>query len=274
MSLQVQQLRSNLSRLSTEPWVISRDELALTEELLGSGGYGEVRVALFQGLRVAAKCLHSIIASDYNLRLFSREMSIAAQVRHPNLLLFIGATSTQGQSPIILTELMPTSLHAQLQRAQLSQQQIKCIAIDVSCGLRYLHEKKPDPIVHRDVSSPNVLMQPFGAGSWRAKVSDYGSANFVCQVTNASVYPGNPAYSAPEANFPTRHSTKMDVYSFGVLLTEMSLHEPPKTTHEGRVEQFKMVPWDALADIIDTCTDPSPDQRPSLARVMERLRRL
>ena len=203
MSLQVQELRSNLSRLSTEPWVISREELTLTEELLGSGGYGEVRVALFQGLRVAAKCLHSIIASDYNLRLFSREMSIAAQVRHPNLLLFIGATSTQGQSPIILTELMPTSLHAQLQRAQLPQQQIKAIAIDVSCGLRYLHEKKPDPIVHRDVSSPNVLMQPFGAGSWRAKVSDYGSANFVCQVTNASVYPGNPAYSAPEAKFPS-----------------------------------------------------------------------
>ena len=231
-------------------------------------------MALFQGLRVAGKCLHSIIASDYNLRLFSREMSIAAQVHHPNLLLFIGATSTQGQFPIILTELMPTSLHAQLQGAQLPQQQIKSIAIDVSCGLRYLHEKKPDPIVHRDVSSPNVLMQPFGAGSWRAKVSDYGSANFVCQVTNASVYPGNPAYSAPEAKFPVRHSTKMDVYSFGVLLTEMCLHEPPKTTHEGRDGQFKMVPWDALADIIDACTDPSPDQRPSLSRVMERLRRL
>ena len=86
----------------------------LTEELLGSGGYGEVRVALFRGMRVAAKCLHKIIASDYNLRLFSREMSIAAQVRHPNLLLFIGATSTRGQSPIILTELMPTSLHDEL----------------------------------------------------------------------------------------------------------------------------------------------------------------
>ena len=109
-SLQVQQLRSNLSQLSTDPWVISTEELTLTDEKLGSGGYGEVRVALFQGLRVAAKCLHSIIASDYNLRLFSREMSIAAQVRHPNLLLFIRATSTQGQSPIISTQLMPTSL--------------------------------------------------------------------------------------------------------------------------------------------------------------------
>ena len=47
-----------------------------------------------------------------------------------------------------------------------------------------------------------------------------------------------------------------------------------KTTHENRVEQFKMVPWDTLASIIDMCTDPSPDQRPSLASVMERLRRL
>ena len=105
-------------------------------------------------------------------------MGIAAQVRHPNLLLFIGATSTQGQSPIILTELMPTSLHAQLQRARLSQQQIKSIAIDVSCGLRYLHEKKPSPIVHRDVSSPNVLMQPFGASSWRGQ----GLGLWLCQL--------------------------------------------------------------------------------------------
>ena len=66
-------------------------------------------------------------------------------------------------------------------------------------------------------------------------------------------------------------STKIDVYSFGVFLTEMCLHQPPKTTHEGRIEQFKMVAWDDLTSIIDLCTDSSPDQRPSLTRVMESL---
>ena len=136
MSLQVQQLRFNLSQISTESWRISREELILIKELLGTGAYGEVRVAIFRGMSVAAKFIHKIIASIYNLHLFSRQMSIAAQVRHSNLLLFIGATSTQGQYPIILTELMPTSLHAELQRGSISQQQIKSIALDVSCRLR------------------------------------------------------------------------------------------------------------------------------------------
>ena len=221
--MQVQELRSNLSRLSTEPWVISREELTLTEELLGSGAYEEVRVALFQGLHVAAKCLHNVIISDYNLRIFSREMSIASRLRHPNLLLFIGAT--KGRSPIILTELMTTSLRAELSHHPLSNRQIKSIAMDVACGLNYLHQWKPHPIIHRDVSSPNILLKPSGANSWEAKVSDYGSANSIQQISSYSIAPGNPAYTAPEARFPDDHTPKMDVYSFGVLLFEMSLHE-------------------------------------------------
>ena len=77
VSLQVQQLhvRSNLSQLSTEAWVIS---ITLTEELLGSGAQGVVRIALFQGLRLAAKPLHTVIISDYNLCIFSHEMTTAS----------------------------------------------------------------------------------------------------------------------------------------------------------------------------------------------------
>ena len=88
--------------------MISREELTMPENLLGSGAYGEVRIAIFRELRVAAKCLHYTIISDYNLRIFSPEMTIASQLCHPNLLLFIGAI-TQGHSPIILTELMAKS---------------------------------------------------------------------------------------------------------------------------------------------------------------------
>ena len=95
-------------------WVVRREEVELTEEVLGRGGWGEVKVAKFRGLRVAAKFLHDMIISEYNEQLFSREMTIAAKIRHPNLLLFIGATR-EGEA-VILTELMPTSLRRELQR--------------------------------------------------------------------------------------------------------------------------------------------------------------
>ena len=95
-------------------WVVRRKEIGLTEEVLGRGGWGEVKVAKFRGLRVAAKFLYNLILSDYNRQLFSREMTMAAKIRHPNLLLFIGATR-EGES-FILTELMPTSLCRELER--------------------------------------------------------------------------------------------------------------------------------------------------------------
>ena len=100
-------------------WVVRREEVELTEEVLGRGGWGEVKVAMFRGLRVAAKFLHDMIISDYNQQLFSREMTIAAKIRHPNLLLFIGATR-EGEA-VILTELMPTSLRRELQRRNMTR---------------------------------------------------------------------------------------------------------------------------------------------------------
>ena len=54
-------------------WVVRREEVELTEEVVGRGGWGEVRVAMFRGLRVAAKFLYDVILSDYNRRQFVRE---------------------------------------------------------------------------------------------------------------------------------------------------------------------------------------------------------
>ena len=73
-------------------WVVQRDEIDVTDEELGRGGWAVVRVARFRKTRVAAKCLYGQIASKYNRRLFIREMNMAARVRHPNLLQFIAAT--------------------------------------------------------------------------------------------------------------------------------------------------------------------------------------
>ena len=71
---------------------------------------------------------------------------------------------------------------------------------------------RPDPIIHRDISSANILVEPIGSGKWKAKVSDYGSANFLSKVTTMG--PGNATYAAPESFNPKLQSPKMDVYSY------------------------------------------------------------
>ncbi|XP_019857922.1 PREDICTED: seven transmembrane domain-containing tyrosine-protein kinase 1-like, partial [Amphimedon queenslandica] len=176
----------------------------MTEVVLGKGGWGEVKVAGFRGLKVAAKCLYEIIISPHNITKFSREMNIASKLRHPNLLQFIGAT-TEG-NPIILTELMPTSLRKELETGGLAYHAVLNISLDVACALNYLHLFKPHPILHRDVSSANVLLQTTGGvhGGLRAKVSDYGTVSL--QPLARTCNPGNPVYSAPEAANPRQHS--------------------------------------------------------------------
>ena len=188
--------------LTDDHWVIlNKDEVTLTKEELGRGSYAVVTVGTFRGLRVAVKSLHTIIISDYNRGIFSREMRIASRVRHPNLVQFIGATKVG--NPLILTELMSTSLNQELQKNRLTNQQILSIAQDVALGLNYLHLFKPQPIIHRDVSSPNVLLKPcIGPAGYEAKVADYGAAKLQQGTSTGTIMPGNVAYAAPEARDP------------------------------------------------------------------------
>ena len=250
-------------------WVVQRNEIELSEEELGTGGWASVRVAHFRGQRVAAKCLHHQIISAHNIRLFTREMNMAAQARHPNLLQFIGAT--MDNTPIILTELMPTSLRRILEQGiHLTRRQILSIASDVARGLNYLHLVTPDPIIHRDVSSANVLLEVHGEGNYKAKVSDYGSANFVRYTATAG--PGNPLYSAPEAHDPKRHSPKMDVYSFGLLLVEMCSGEL-FDDHEELI-RTRIHDWPEIVRVIRLCIRPEPDRRSTMTQVLTELSQL
>ena len=189
------------SRHQTPDWVIPRDQIQLTEKCLGKGGWGSVTEGKYCGLPVAVKQIHELILSDHNRRLFEREMSIAARCRHPCMLQFIGATNDEG-SPLFVTELMESSLRALLEQRPLSSLEVSVISLDVARALNYLHLKKPSPIIHRDISSANVLLWR-QADQWRGKVSDYGTAN-VLQHT-MTVGPGAIIYSAPEAH--TKHQT-------------------------------------------------------------------
>ena len=103
---------------------------------------------------------------------------MASRCRHPCLLQFIGATTDE--RPLIITEIMECSLRIRLYSqgaSPLSEQEITIISLDVAQALNYLHQK-PQSIIHHDISSANVLLWRQG-DQWRAKVSDYGTANFV-----------------------------------------------------------------------------------------------
>ena len=262
-----------INRQQDDHWVIDKVEVTLTKEELGSGSFATVNVGIFRGLRVAVKSLHTIIVSDYNLALFSREMSIASQVRHPNLVQFIGATKVGNL--LILTELMSTSLHKELQKNQLTKQQILSIAQDVALGLNYLHLFKPQPIIHRDVSSPNVLLKPStGPAGYEAKVADYGTAKLQKGTSTGTVMPGNTSYAAPEARDPEEHSPAMDVYSYSVLLMEMTLCAPPEMTRVERERQSHNVSWSPMKSLIQRGLNTTRQDRPTMSQVIESLREI
>ena len=198
MALRAGEAEGRARQLETQ-WVVERREIGVTDQELGRGGWATVSVAVFRGARVAAKCVHRQIVSPHNMELFKREMDMAARIRHPNLLQFIGA-SLEGQL-VILTELMPTSLRRELERKPhnyMGPELAISIGLDVIRALNYLHLFRPQPLIHRDISSANVLLEPLPAGGWRAKVSDYGTVNL--QEKLETVCPGNPCYAAPEAN--------------------------------------------------------------------------
>ena len=190
----IQQTLDECKQKVSRDWVISRDEILMTDTCLGVGGWGTVLMGKFRGCKVAVKQIHELILSPHNRRLFEREMNIASRCRHPCLLQFIGATNDEG-TPLFVTELMESSLRTLLEQQLLPTSDICILSVDIAQALNYLHLSKP-PIIHRDISSANVLLWRQGE-QWRGKVSDYGTANFMQQVM--TVAPGAMIYSAPEA---------------------------------------------------------------------------
>lgn len=197
-----------------QDWVINRSEIQITDHELGRGAWGTVYRGRFCAYDVAVKAMHDNILSPHNRDLFEREVRIASKCHHPCLLQFIGATADEGR-PLIVTEIMDCSLRERLYDKgdfPLSTQEVSIISPDVALALNYLHQK-PRPIIHHDISSANVLLRRHG-NQWRAKVSDYGTANFVRQCTRNDT--GAAMYSAPESLNETPNqpiSCKVSMYA-------------------------------------------------------------
>ena len=205
------------SKLKTRDWVLCRDELQLSDESLGVGSFGRVVKGRYCGCVVAIKRLHLPTLNQRQRHLFEREMDIASRCRHPCLLQFIGAT--EDESPLFVTEIMETSLQNLLQKRKqknhhLTETDIIFISLDVARALNYLHQRKPEPIVHRDVSSANVLLWKQN-NQWRGKLGDYGTAKFLQETM--TVAPGAMIYAAPEIGCPFKQTVKVSLL-YGISL--------------------------------------------------------
>ena len=67
-------------------WAILRDEVLLSNSILGTFGWGYVTEATYRGRRVAAKCIHEEGVSPHSHEVFVKEMKILARCRHQNFL--------------------------------------------------------------------------------------------------------------------------------------------------------------------------------------------
>ena len=252
-------------------WTISRDEITLSNKILGTGGWGYVIEATFRGRRVAAKCLHEAITSPHNQEMFAKEMKIFARCCHKNLVEFIGAVPDH--PAIIVIEMMDSTLRSALNDGEVTLNHIHSICIDVAQGLVYLHSIQPNPLIHRDVSAPNVLLKAIGTG-WIAKLSDLGSAQFANIA--CSLAPGCMLYAAPEvqqSDAALNQTEMVDVYSYGVLLIEILTREMPTGTISQLINSLIPI-WPQFISLIQRCTNTDPTRRPTIMEVVDSLNKI
>ena len=122
------ELQGQITRLTLEQkgqhdhnsWEVSHKEVTLTKEKLGKGAWGAIWIGIFREQRVAVKQMHELIINEDTLELLHREINTMAQLRHPNLLQFIGAVlDDPSGNPMIITEIMDTSLRGAYETKQL-----------------------------------------------------------------------------------------------------------------------------------------------------------
>lgn len=213
-------------------WIFSIDEVFVTEKVLGSGAFGEVKVAIWRKTEVACKRMHVLPSSESKCEVdtdfeLSKEINILSKLRHPNLVQFLGVCidPTSKLPTTILTEVMQYSIYDLLEiyKIRLNLPDILDISLDVFRGLNYLHSQTL-PIVHRDISSKNVLIS-----GCRAKISDLGQAKIFSGHASSrqTGMPGAMAYAAPEV-LAGKYTEKIDIFSGGVLIVQMCIGEYPR----------------------------------------------
>ena len=265
LSLTQQQLLGVQSMMTcSRLWVVSHDQFTIGREI-GRGAWATVHETTFRGATVAAKRLHQLITVPRTRQLFQREMEMALQCQHQNIVTFLGAT-LEGP-PVILMELMDINLRSAYEQGKIKDHQILGILYDTASALHFLHTR-PDPVIHRDVSSANVLLKALYNGEWLAKLGDLGTAKIQQQAATAG--PGAIAYGAPEAGDYTKHSPKMDVYSYGILILEVLTATHPFQMVDALKAQVQQQ-FPQYHQLVTDCINQQSSDRPTMYDVIEQL---
>jgi TolB-like protein/Tfp pilus assembly protein PilF len=208
---------------------------------LGGGGMGVVYEAedLKLGRHVALKFIPENLAHDAkSLERFSREARAASQLNHPNICTIHGIEDNNGHPFIVMEKLDGESLKQLISGHALATDKVLDIGVQVADALVASHTKG---IVHRDIKPANIFITPSG----QVKVLDFGLAKLVHMgedeqgadnsLTAVGVIPGTAVYMSPEQARSETIDARSDLFSFGVVMYEMSTGKKPFTGNNSLV---------------------------------------
>ena len=230
---------------------------------LGSGTYATVFEVEHIGLKCAGKKFNESLLkqgdSSHYVRRFAEECRLLSQVRHPNIVQFLGVCSQQGGSdsaPVLVMEFLPIKLTTCIEQYYndpggiLPDEISFSILHDVALGMCYLHNQNP-PIVHRNLCSNNVLL----TADMTAKISDLGVAKILDGVTGRMTLDLRTvaAYMPPEVMMAEpEYDITIDTFSYGILMIHMFSGVWPKPS------------------VGQTYTDPSTEKLVAVTEVQRR----
>ncbi|ONM40788.1 Protein kinase protein with adenine nucleotide alpha hydrolase-like domain [Zea mays] len=264
---------------------------------IGEGGYGPVYRASLDHTPVAIKVLRP--DAHQGRKQFQQEVEVLSCIRHPNMVLLLGACPEYGC--LVYEYMEHGSLEDRLFRRggtpPIPWAQRFRIAAEIATALLFLHQTKPEPLVHRDLKPANILLDR----NYVSKISDVGLARLVPPSVADSVTQyrltataGTFCYIDPEYQQTGKLGVKSDIYSLGVLLLQVVTARPPmglthhveKAIDAGTFAQMLDITvkdWpveEALgyAKLALKCTEMRRRDRPDLATVvlpeLNRLRNL
>ncbi|XP_055820810.1 LRR receptor-like serine/threonine-protein kinase FEI 1 [Solanum dulcamara] len=273
--------------------IIKKLETLNEEHIIGSGGFGTVyKLAMDDGNVFAVKRI--IKMNEGFDRFFERELEILGSIKHRYLVNLRGYCNSPTSKLLIYDFLSGGSLDEVLHERseQLDWGARLTVIMGAAKGLAYLHHDCSPRVIHRDIKSSNILLD----GNFEARVSDFGLAKLLGDEEShiTTIVAGTFGYLAPEYMQSGRATEKTDVYSFGVLVLEVISGKRP--TDASYIEKgFNIVGWlnylasenrrteivdplcervqteslDSLLSVATQCVSSSPDDRPTMHRVVQ-----
>jgi len=256
----------------------------LIQHLIGEGAYGSVYLAEFNGYPVACKVIKSELTQE-NARKILDELRMMRRLKHPNVVLLMGACLNSKQQIMIVTEFAARGDLKRCLKDVTSIAKRVELAHDVATGLSWL---QPHNIVHRDLKLDNLLVSE----DWTIKITDFGLSIELEGGASWDRFGGNIKYSAPEIlkvkysrdNKKYAYSEKTDVYSFGLIWWQILTKGDPFVP---RPDKFKskeglasyilegnrppLITWwpQGLKTTISNCWSASPTNRPTFRAILD-----